>query len=134
MKRLIFENFGLKVSAVVIALILWAYVGSRQVLERRMTLRIEYSDIPAGITLGSNVRTSLQTTLIGRKDAVLDINPEDLKATVSLKGYLAGQKEMLVHPKIQNLPNGVNANLADYTVPLVVQEVPKAAPKKMGKK
>jgi YbbR domain-containing protein len=134
MKRLIFENFELKVMAVVIAIVLWAYVGSRQVLERRMTLRIEYSDIPAGITLGSNVKTSFQTTLIGRKDGVLDLSPEDLKATVSLKGYVAGQKEMLVHPKIQNLPNGVTANLVDYAVPLVIQEPPKDAPKKKGKK
>lgn len=134
MKRLIFENFGLKVLAVAIAVILWAYVGSRQVLERRMTLRIEYSDIPTGITLGSNVKTSFQTTLIGRKDSVLDLSPEDLKATVSLKGYVAGQKEILVHPKIQNLPNGVTANLVDYVVPLVIQDAPKGAPKKKGKK
>ena len=134
MKRLIFENFGLKVLAVLIAVVLWAYVGSRQVLERRMTLRIEYSDIPQGINLGSNVKTSLQTSLIGRKDTVLDISPEDLKATVSLKGYLVGQKEMLVHPKVQNLPAGVTANVLDFTVPLVVQDPPKDGSKKKGKK
>ncbi|HVZ79635.1 MAG TPA: hypothetical protein VHE12_02410 [bacterium] len=128
MKRLFFENLGLKILAVLIAIVLWAYVGSRQVLERRLSLRIEYSEIPPRITLGSNVRTWVQVTLIGRKDSVLDINPEDLKATVSLKGYPVGQKEILVHPKVLNLPAGVIANVADFTVPLVIQPEAKPSP------
>ncbi len=134
MKRLIFENFGLKVLAVFIAFALWAYVGSRQVLERKMTLHIEFTDIPAGVTLGSNVKTSISAILVGRKESLLDLDPDDLSALVSLKGCLAGQREMTVHPKIQGLPSGVTANVSDFMVPLAAQPDPKDPPKKKNRK
>ena len=118
MKRWIFDNLGLKVLAVFIAFVLWAYVGSRQVLERRMTLHVELTDIPAGMTVDSSVRTNIPVLLTGRKDSLLDINPDDLKAVVSLKGFQPGQKQVVVHPRIQPLPDGVNVSVADLTVPL----------------
>ncbi len=119
MKRWIFQNLGLKVMAFVIAIALWAYVGSRQILERRLTLHLELTDIPAGMTVDSNVRTSIPINLIGRKESVLDLDPEDLKAVVSLKGYLPGQKEMVVHPRVQPLPPGVTVSSSDIPVHLV---------------
>jgi YbbR domain-containing protein len=134
MKRWIFENFGLKVLAVFIALALWAYVGSRQVVDRKMTLHIEFTDIPTGVTLGSNVKTSIPVLLNGRKESVLDLDQDDLKALVSLKGYLSGQREMTVHPRIEGLPSGVTANVSDFTVPLAPPTDPKNPPKKKLRK
>ena len=55
----------------------------------------------------------------GRKDRILDIDPEDLSALVSLRGAQPGQKEIVVHPKIQNLPVGVTANVMDVTLRLI---------------
>lgn len=134
MKRLLFENIGLKVLAILIALALWAFVGSRQVLERRMNLRIEYTDIPANVSLAPNIKTAVQALLIGRKESVLDLSPEDLKAVVSLKSYQAGQREILVHPRVQPLPTGVTANVIDLTVPLVLPSDTKDKSKKKGHK
>lgn len=133
MKRWIFENLGLKVMAVFIAFALWAYVGSRQVLDRKMTLHIEYTDIPTGMTMGSNVRTSIPVVLSGRKENLLDLDPDQLKAVVSLKGYQPGQKEMTVHPKVPDLPNGISSNVSDIQVPLAPLAEPKALPKKKQK-
>lgn len=130
MKRRIFANLGLKVLSVFIALLLWAYVGSQQVLERKMTLHIEFTDIPAGVAVASDVKTSIPVVLHGRKDNLLDLDPDDLKAVISLKGYQSGQKEMTVHPRIQNLPNGVTANVSDFQVPLVPPSDNKANSKK----
>jgi hypothetical protein len=130
MKRWIFENFGLKVLAVVIAFGLWAYVGSRQVLERRITLHIEYTEIPAGVTLGSNVRTSIPVVLVGRPESMVDLDPDELRAVVSLRGCQPAQKEMTVHPKIPDLPTGVRANVSDFQVPLV----PPPDPQDLGRK
>ena len=135
MKRWIFDNLGLKILAVFIAFVLWAYVGSRQVLERRMTLHVELTDIPAGMAVDSSVRTTLPVLLTGRKDSLLDLDPDDLKAVVSLKGFQEGQKQVVVHPKIQPLPDGVNVSVADMTVSLtpLVQPKDPAGKKKKGK-
>jgi hypothetical protein len=119
MRRWLFQNIGLKFLSLLIAFALWAYVGSRQVLEQRLSLHLEFADMPAGMTLDPNVKTNISVGLIGRKDRILDIDPEDLSAVVSLRGALPGQKEIVVHPKIQPLPIGVTANVADVTLRLI---------------
>ena len=119
MKRWLFQNIGLKFLSLIIAFALWAYVGSRQVLEQRVSLHLEFADMPAGMTLDPNVHTNISVTLVGRKDRVLDIDPQELHAVVSLKNAQSGQIEVTVHPHIQPLPNGVGVNTPDITVRLM---------------
>jgi YbbR domain-containing protein len=119
MKRWFFQNMGLKFLSLLIAVALWAYVGSRQMLEQRLNLHLEFADMPAGMTLDSNVKTNISVNLIGRKDRILDIDPESLKAVVSLHNAQPEQREMIVRPKIQPLPNGVTANVADVALRLI---------------
>ena len=130
MKRLLLENLGLKILALFLASMLWAYVGSRQVLEMKLTLHLELNDMPGGMTLDSNVKTSIPVILTGRKESILDVDKEELKAVVSLKGYLTGQKDLVVHPKVQPLPSGVTANLSDITLHLVPLNDPNDTSKK----
>lgn len=125
MRRLLFENLGLKVLALLIAFALWAYVGSRQILERRMTLHVELTDIPAGMTVDSAVRTFIPVLLTGRKDSILDIDADDLKAVVSLRGYQPGQKQIVVHPRVQPLPDGVDVSVPDMAISLAPLAQPK---------
>jgi YbbR domain-containing protein len=119
MRRWLFQNIGLKFLSLIIAFALWAYVGSRQVLEQRLNLHLEFADMPAGMTLDPNVKTNISVNLTGRKDRILDIDPEDLIAVVSLRNAEPGQKDIIVHPKIQPLPIGVTANVADVTLHLI---------------
>jgi len=119
MKRWLLQNMGLKFLSVLIAVALWAYVGSRQVLEQRLNLHVEFADMPAGMTLEPNVKTNISVNLTGRKDRILDIDPEDLRAVVSLRNAQPGQKEIVVHPRVQPLPVGVTANVADMTLHLI---------------
>lgn len=121
MRRWIFENFGLKVLAVFIAFSLWAYLGSRQVMEQRMNIHVELTDIPSGMTVDSTVRPTISAILTGRKDRILDIDSDDLKAVVSLKGFQPGQKQGVVHPRIQPLPDGVIVSVQDIPIALVPQ-------------
>jgi YbbR domain-containing protein len=119
MKRWLLQNMGLKFLSLLIAFALWAYVGSRQVLEQRLNLHVEYADMPAGMTLEPNVKTNISVNLTGRKDRILDIDPEDLRAVVSLRNAQPGQKEIVIHPRVQPLPVGVTANVADITLHLI---------------
>jgi YbbR domain-containing protein len=119
MKRWLFQNIGLKFLSLIIAFALWAYVGSRQVLEQRLNVQLEFADMPAGMTLDPSLKTNISVSLTGRKDRILDIDPEDLRAVVSLHNAQSGQKEIVVHPKIQPLPIGVTANVADVTLHLI---------------
>lgn len=130
MRRWLFQNLGLKILAFAIAIALWAYVGSRQMLDRRMTLHLELTDIPAGMTLDPDVRTSIPVVFSGRKDTVLDLDPEDLKAVVSLRSVGSGQREVTVQPKVQPQPQGVPP---PSIAPIKVHLVPLNPPKKTKK-
>ncbi len=119
MKRWLFENLGLKLLALFITFSLWAYVGSRSIMERKITLHLELTDIPAGMRVDSNVRTTVPVILTGRKDTVLDLDPEDLSAVVSLKGYSTPKREILLRPKVQPLPGGVDATVNSISIRLI---------------
>jgi hypothetical protein len=118
MKRWFLENLGLKLLALFIALALWAYVGSRQVLERREKLPLELTDIPAGMKVDPSVKPDVSVVFRGRKDSVLEVDPADLKAVVSLTGYPIGKREMRIQP-IVKVPPGVSADAQSVTIRLL---------------
>ncbi len=120
MKRWFFENLGLKVLAFFIAVALWANVDLRQVLDhRKMTVRLEFTDVPPGMSLAHGTKTSVSVLLIGNKEKIQDLDPDDLDAEASLKAYSQGREEMTVRPKVQLLPEGVEASIREIKVSLV---------------
>jgi hypothetical protein len=133
MKRWILENIGLKALAVLIAVLLWAYVGTRQVLERRVTLHLELTDVPEGMTVDPNVRSSVSVLFTGRKDSVLDLDPNDLKAVISLRGTPASTLDTFVHPAVRVQPElpDVSVTVPSMTVHLL--PIPKKEAKKKRK-
>ena len=134
MPRWLFENLRLKLLAVLIASTLWAYVDMRQVLDhRRMNVRLELTDLPEGIALGPTTRMSVVVQLVGNKEAIQDLDPEDLTAVASLKAFPATPGEVTVHPKVGDLPKGVTASAKDVKVELVPagkQDPPKKGSRK----
>jgi len=119
MKRWLFENLSLKFLSLAIAVGLWAYVGSRLVYTERQNIPLEFRDMPAGVSLDKGAKTSIAVVLSGRTERFKELDRDELKAVVSLKAYLTGQKEITVHPKVQPLPTGIKASLPDLIVPLV---------------
>ena len=127
MKRWLFENLGLKILALFISIALWAYVGSRQIIDRRVTVPVELTDIPAGVTVDPRVRTSVSVVLTGRKESVLDLDGDELEAVVSLKGTAPDLQEVLVHPQVKT-PKDVAVNVQALRIPLL--PVHKPAPRR----
>ncbi len=119
MKRWLFENLGLKILALFISVALWAYVGSRQIIDRKVTVPVELNDIPDGVTVDPRVRTSVSVVLTGRKESILDLDGDELTAEVSLKGTTPDQREVVAHPIIKPLPKDVAANVQTLKIPLI---------------
>jgi hypothetical protein len=126
MNRWLFENLGLKLLALSISIALWAYVGSRQIIDSRVTVPVELTDIPVGVTVDPRVRTSVSVVLTGRKESVLGLDGDELTAVVSLKGTTPDQSEILVHPQVRPLPKDVAANVPTLKIPLIAAK-PKAS-------
>lgn len=131
MKRWFFENIGLKILSFLIALCLWAYVGTQQFLQLSIRLPLEVQDIPPGMKVDSDLKTSVQVVFSGRKERIRDLDKEheELKAVMSLKGTSASDKDLLLYPavKVEPKPKDVTVlapNLAIHLVP-APQDKPK---------
>ena len=133
MKRWFFENLGLKITAALIALVLWAYVDLKQVLDKkRLTVHLEITDVPSGTALDPSSKTSVPVLLIGKD--VKDLEADDIDATASLKGVSSEEQDVMVHPKIGELPSGVAASTHDVKIHLIALAEPKGSShKKAGK-
>ncbi len=70
--------------------------------------------------------------LIGKN--VKDLEADDLDATASLKGTAAGQEEVVVRPKIEQLPEGVTASVHDLKVHLIPLDLSTEYPKRKSGK
>jgi len=65
--RWLLEDIGLKLTALILAFILWAFVGTNQVLERKMDLKAVFNDVPVGAVLTEDVRNTVPVILVGRR-------------------------------------------------------------------
>lgn len=135
MKRWFFDNLGLKILALLIALCLWAYVGSQQFLQLSIRLPLEVEDIPPGMKVASDVKTSVSIVFSGRKDQIrnLDLEHEELKAVMSLKGTAPSDKELLVYPSIKVEPRPKDVTVLAPNLPVHLVPIPPEKPKKRKK-
>jgi YbbR domain-containing protein len=119
MKRALFEDVGLKLVALVLAFALWTYVGTNQVLERRVDLKVIFTDIPANSSLTDDVQAMVPVVLVGRKERVGGLETRDLKAVVSLQGVPVPVRDYPVKVQVANVPKGVAADIPPFLVTLV---------------
>jgi|GEM_PF-1086893 YbbR domain-containing protein len=131
MKNALFNDLGLKLVALLLAFGLWLYVGTHQVLERRVELKLVFTDLPAQAALAPDVTSTLTVLLVGRKDRIGALEARDLRATVSLLGVPVPVKDYPVKVQIAGIPKGVAADIPPLLVGLNAEKpIPKPAPKK----
>lgn len=118
MKRALFDDIGLKLTALVLAFALWLYVGTNQVLERRVDLKVVFTDLPANAALSQDVQSILPVVLVGRKERVGSLEARDLKALVSLQGVPVPVRDYPVKVQVANVPKGVAVDIPPLLVSL----------------
>jgi hypothetical protein len=118
MKHWWFQDILLKLTALGLAVALWAYVGSSQVLERKMDLKAVFTDLPSGALLTEDVKSTVSFVLVGRREKILPLDPAVLKAVVSLKGLPVPVKDYPVRFAVQGIPKGVALDAAPVLISL----------------
>jgi hypothetical protein len=121
MKRWLFNNPGLKAISLAVAVLLWAYVGSGQVLERREGIRLEYVGVPPGTVLSSDVKAHVNVIFSGRRRVIRKINPDTLQAVVKIPARMKTDEDTMITPIIRGMPKGASADVPNVTVRLVMR-------------
>jgi hypothetical protein len=121
MKRFLFENFWLKVLALVIACVLWAYVGWREFTTKKASLALQLTEIPEGMAVDDNVKSRVTVIFKGRKDILDSIDPDELMAVMSLKEVAPLPKDLIARPpiRVEPKPSGVVVTMPNIAVHLI---------------
>lgn len=127
MKRTLFKDPGLKLAALLLAFCLWVYVGTSQVLERSVDLKVVFTDLPPNASLASEVQGMVPVVLVGRKERVGNVEARELRAVVSLQGVPVPSRDYPVKVTVSNVPKGVAADVPPFLVSLNSTKKPAAS-------
>lgn len=104
MKNLIFNNFGLKISAVLIAVFLWFFVTSQGQSEILLEAPLEFKDIPAELGIAGSSAKSVTLTVRGQERFMKGLNASDLRVFIDLGKAKQGENAYHVNKDEVKLP------------------------------
>ena len=104
MKQRIFENIGLKVSAVLIAVFLWFFVTSQGQSEISLEAPLEFKDIPAELGIAGSTAKAVTLTIRGQERFMKNLNASDLRVFLDMGKAKAGEMVYPVNKEDVKLP------------------------------
>lgn len=107
MKKLLLENLGLKISAILIAIFLWLFVTSQGQSEIFFEIPLEFKNIPVGLGIASDGKKTVQVTIRGQELMIKNIRPSDVRVYVDLSNAKAGKDTYYIAKDDVKLPYGV---------------------------
>jgi YbbR domain-containing protein len=117
------ENFGLKLIAVFLAIVLWIYVTSRGQSEISIDVPIEFKSVPTGFEIvNSNVKT-VSLSIKGQERTVKHVKPADIRVSLDLGKAKKGEGTYYINREDIRVPHAITVtNINPSTVKVVVGE------------
>ncbi|MDH4231962.1 MAG: CdaR family protein [Nitrospirota bacterium] len=109
MRKLITENFWLKISAVLISLFLWFFVTSRGQSEISFEVPLEFKNIPANIGIANASVKNVSVTVRGHERTMKNLKASDVRVYVNLDKAKKGEGTFYVNTNDVKLPYSLSA-------------------------
>ena len=123
MRKLLFENFGLKITAILLSSLLWLFASSRGLSEIALDVPLELKDIPPGIELINHSIKVVGVNIKGQEGIIRTIRPSDLRAFVDLSKARKGESIYSINKNNIKLPPGVTVtNITPSSVRVSLEE------------
>lgn len=101
----IFENWGLKVVAVIFSISIWFYVQGKGVIETALRYSVYFSNIPEGLYLDEVNTPEIVVWVKGPKHLLNSIIKNHNKLEISLKSQKSGKLVYDINQDMLNLPS-----------------------------
>lgn len=87
-KKFIFKNLGLRIVALILAILLWIWIAGkeRSYSERTMEVNVEYFNVAANIDIRSINPDKVRLKVRGISKELNKIEPEDVRVRVNMQG------------------------------------------------
>jgi YbbR domain-containing protein len=113
MRKLLFENLGLKVSAVLIAVLLWLFVTWRGQSVVSFDVPIEFKDVPVGLGIVSSSAKSANVTVKGQDRIIKSMRPSDMRVLVDMDKARKGEGSYHINKDDVKLPYAMSVTSVD---------------------
>jgi hypothetical protein len=97
------DNFALKLAAVVLAIVMWAFVVSKGKSEVSMEVPVFFRDVPPGLQVAGNSR-SVTVTISGHERFLRELNPGEVHITIDMSGVEQGIHQFRIKRANVKLP------------------------------
>jgi len=107
-RKLLFENWGIKLLSLALAVSLWFYVTSKGKTEMTLTVPLELRDIPQDMAVVGNVAGSLEVRVQGQERVLRDITiGKKVFGVLDLSLTRVGENVVPISPDDIRRPSGV---------------------------
>lgn len=123
MKKIIFENYGMKLTAVFLSIFLWLFVTSRGQSEISLEVPIEFKDIPPGLEIVSRSVKSISLNMRGQERLLKNIKPFDISVSIDLSKTKPGESTYYIQQEDIRLPHAVTVtNINPSSIKVITEE------------
>jgi YbbR domain-containing protein len=118
MWKFILRNFGFKIVAVVMALLLWFHVATEKVYEYTKSFPVEMSNVPEGLVLAREVPKEVQVKIQGKgKELLKLLLMEKRILRIDIGDFRAGENNYDLKPEEIPMPEGLYLRVEEIESP-----------------
>jgi hypothetical protein len=121
MRTWLFENLGLKLLSVVLAVFLWAVVVGEQKVEVVMNVPLEIAGFPRDLIPVNEPTDTLQVRVRGPKTLISTLSSSEISLEGLSKSFVEGENLIPILPEMVRVPRGIEVvDVAPHRVRLVL--------------
>lgn len=124
-RKIFFENWGIKLISLALALILWFNITSKGKMEIALTVPLELKNIPARMAVVGDVPSYLEVRLEGPERLLRDISSDkEVSGSLDLSLARDGENIVRVSPDDIKRPSGVAVtHLSPYEIKVRLESI-----------
>lgn len=131
LRNLFVRDAGLKIVALLIAVLVWSTFRSEPSVEIAYLVPLEFRNVPENLEISGDIPAQVRVRLRGRSAVLRPLAPADLAITVDLQGSTAGESVIRLKGDQIGVPPGTEVaglSPAEIRVRLAPREAPTGAP------
>jgi YbbR domain-containing protein len=118
MWKFIFKDFGFKIGALLLALLLWFHVATEKVYEHTKSFPLKISNIPEELILSKEVPQEVQVKIRGKgKDLLKLLLTEKKNLQIDIGDFRVGENSYSIKPQDIPLPEGLDLKVEEILSP-----------------
>ena len=118
-----FRNFGLKVLALALAVLLWLTVAGEHVVERSLRVPLEFRNIPETLEIVGNAPDTVDVRVRGSSALLSRMQPGEIVAVLDLAGARSGSRLFHIRTDEVRAPFGIEvAQVIPSTLALDIEK------------